>query len=151
MYKIIKKSVSGKRNKNFHITLKLFVSFKTLFLITIFFKMIFIPTVLAWQSEELSYEEDTEILMHDIRDIVNEHRVAKDATLKPDRITLGILHATISVPDDFRTIQNAIDAAIDEDIIEVGSGIYNENLDINGKKITLKGEDNGLIRVSTQL
>ncbi len=45
---------------------------------------------------------------------------------------------TINVPEDYSTIQAAIDAAIDGDTISVGSGTYNENIVIN-KNIKLIG------------
>ena len=48
------------------------------------------------------------------------------------------LAATISVPADYTSIQAAIDAAQDGDVIEVQSGIYYENVDIN-KPLTLRG------------
>ncbi len=46
---------------------------------------------------------------------------------------------TIVVPDDYATIQAAIDSALDGSVIHVKSGIYHENLKIN-KSISLIGE-----------
>ena len=50
--------------------------------------------------------------------------------------------ATINVPDDYPTIQGAIDAAVNGDIVEVGDGTYkgigNRNIDINGKDIIVR-------------
>lgn len=46
--------------------------------------------------------------------------------------------ATIKVPDDFDSIQIAIDNAANGDIIEVSGGIYFENVNIN-KQIILRG------------
>jgi hypothetical protein len=48
--------------------------------------------------------------------------------------------ATIYVPDDYATIQAAIDAASDGDTVIVRPGSYVENLGITGKGITLKSE-----------
>jgi|GEM_PF-1809725 len=48
--------------------------------------------------------------------------------------------ATIYVPDDFPTIQTAIDAAVDNDLVIVKPGTYLENIDFVGKKITVKSE-----------
>jgi len=47
---------------------------------------------------------------------------------------------TITVPDDYPTIQAAIDAASSGDTIFVRAGVYAENLVVN-KKISLIGED----------
>ena len=49
-------------------------------------------------------------------------------------------YATFYVPDDYVTIQAAIDAAIDGDRIVVRSGTYTENIDFKGKTLELIGE-----------
>ena len=49
--------------------------------------------------------------------------------------------ATIFVPENFPTIQEAIDYSIDGDTIFVSSGTYYENINFNGKNIVLIGED----------
>ncbi|MCK4312984.1 MAG: right-handed parallel beta-helix repeat-containing protein [Candidatus Cloacimonetes bacterium] len=43
----------------------------------------------------------------------------------------------INIPDDFPTIQQGIDSAIDSDTIMVQPGNYFENIDYNGKNITI--------------
>ena len=48
--------------------------------------------------------------------------------------------ATIHVPGDLPTIQNAIDAAADGDLVLVAPGLYVENLDFLGKPITVQAE-----------
>ena len=48
--------------------------------------------------------------------------------------------ATIVVPDDYATIQSAVDAAQDGDRIYVKTGIYSENIVVN-KSISLIGEN----------
>jgi parallel beta-helix repeat protein len=48
--------------------------------------------------------------------------------------------ATIYVPDDYTTIQEAIDAAVDGDTIIVKPGTYVENIDFVGKAINLTSE-----------
>lgn len=50
-------------------------------------------------------------------------------------------NVTINVPEDFPTIQGAIDYAIDGDIINVSAGTYYENINFNGKNISVIGED----------
>jgi parallel beta-helix repeat protein len=49
---------------------------------------------------------------------------------------------TITVPDDYATIQGAVNAANDGDTINVRAGTYYENVIIN-KKVSLVGEDRG--------
>ena len=46
--------------------------------------------------------------------------------------------ATLYVPDDFATIQAAIDAAVAEDTIRVRPGTYFEHLQIVDKNLTLE-------------
>ena len=52
-----------------------------------------------------------------------------------------LLNTTIHVPEDFPTIQAAIDYSIDGDSILVSAGIYYENINFNGKNISVIGED----------
>ena len=47
---------------------------------------------------------------------------------------------TCHVPDDFATVQEAIDAVLDGDIIVLRPGIYAENIDFSGKAITVRSE-----------
>jgi hypothetical protein len=50
------------------------------------------------------------------------------------------LAATINVPADYTTIQEAIDAASDGDVVKVSSGYYNEQVDFLGKAIAVMSE-----------
>lgn len=46
---------------------------------------------------------------------------------------------TINVPGDYPTIQQAIDAAVNGDVVKVANGTFQENIDLKGKAITLQG------------
>lgn len=52
-----------------------------------------------------------------------------------------VIDATFTVPDDYSTIQEAINAAEDGDVIMVRPGQYNESINFNGKNITLRSLD----------
>ncbi len=52
------------------------------------------------------------------------------------------LAATINIPADYSTIQGAIDAAVDGDLILAAPGAYLENIDFLGKAITLRSQGN---------
>ena len=47
---------------------------------------------------------------------------------------------TLYVPDDFNSIQGAIDASENSDTILVDPGIYFENINFNGKSIVLSSK-----------
>ena len=51
------------------------------------------------------------------------------------------LGATITVPDDYATIQAAIDAAAEGDTIQVRAGEYQEVIDFGVKNLTLESID----------
>ncbi len=51
------------------------------------------------------------------------------------------ISTTIYVPDDYPTIQAAIDASFDGDVIVVRSGTYVENIDFLGKAVVLMSEE----------
>ena len=52
--------------------------------------------------------------------------------------SLSVEAAEITVPDDFATIQEAIDGAGAGDTILVRPGVYKENVDFKGKAVTLR-------------
>lgn len=57
----------------------------------------------------------------------------------------GVWSATLNVPGAYASIQEAIDSAVDGDLIQVAAGTYsgdkNVNLDTKGKSITILGVD----------
>ena len=62
------------------------------------------------------------------------------------------LTATIVVPDDYPTIQGAIDAAVTGDVVVVRAGIWVENIDLADKAIKVRSlagaEHTGILRVA---
>jgi pectin methylesterase-like acyl-CoA thioesterase len=51
-----------------------------------------------------------------------------------------VVATEIVVPDDYPTIQQAVNAASDGDIVRVRAGTYIEDIVINGKSLSLIGE-----------
>ncbi len=56
-------------------------------------------------------------------------------------VSVMAMGATIHVPDDYGTIQAAIDASSNGDLILVEADTYTENIDFLGKAITVRSED----------
>ncbi|MHC4153938.1 MAG: DNRLRE domain-containing protein [Planctomycetota bacterium] len=62
------------------------------------------------------------------------HSSAQTMTVEVDNPPSGLL-----VPDQFPTIQEAINAAVTGDIVSVAPGVYEEEIDFLGKAITVQG------------
>jgi hypothetical protein len=59
----------------------------------------------------------------------------------PVSVTITVIPTTILVPDDYPTIQHAIDDAFPGDIIMVAPGLYEEHIEFSGKNVTLTSID----------
>jgi hypothetical protein len=46
--------------------------------------------------------------------------------------------STLRVPSEYATIQSAIDASFDGDVVEVGPGLYAESINLGGREITVR-------------
>ena len=95
---------------------------------------VLVPTPGQWDG---TYVESGSVLFMD-----NTFHMWYSGSLYPDASNLWrIGHATapviINVPDDFTTIQGAIDAASDGNIVLVDEGTYYENINFKGKAITV--------------
>ena len=55
--------------------------------------------------------------------------------------------ATIYVPDNYNTIQAAVDAASPGDMIIVRDGTYTENVDVNKDHLTIKSENGAEVTI----
>ena len=55
-------------------------------------------------------------------------------------ITSSLYGTIISVPDDFSTIQEAINSSVEGDSVIVANGTYYESIDFLGKEITVASQ-----------
>ena len=95
---------------------------------------------LNWEIEDITLSLDSSSVP------VGPHtailRVAAPDAVYSQRILTVYVADKIDVPGEYPTIQAAIDAAQDGDIVEIANGIYtgvgNKNLDFTGKAITVR-------------
>jgi pectin methylesterase-like acyl-CoA thioesterase len=57
----------------------------------------------------------------------------------------------IAVPDDFATIQEAVDAAAPGDLILISPGTYNEAVDVATDNLTIRGLDRNTVVLDGEL
>ena len=69
------------------------------------------------------------------------HRVGGRGVRSPATTSARRGGATIEVPDDHATIQDAVDAAAPGDLILVSPGIYHEAVNVTTPELTIRGLD----------
>lgn len=74
---------------------------------------------------------------------------AADTTVSPE--TTGATQGAITVPDDFPTIQAAVDAALPGDLILVKPGTYNEAVNVTTDGITIRGLERNTVILDGKL
>ena len=64
-----------------------------------------------------------------------------DSSKTPSTPKAGTVDGALRVPEDYKTIQAAVDAAKSGDLIMVGEGTYKEAVDVETDDITIRGVD----------
>ncbi len=82
-------------------------------------------------------------------DLIYQSSQIPEVPVPPTDTTIRTIPATLRVPTDYSTIQSAINASIDGDIITISKGTYKENLVIN-KNLKLIGESAGYTTIDGQ-
>jgi len=102
------------------------------------------PDGLAWSSEEPLTAGRHDIPLSSATGTCYILFAGARAMIENLEVSLSPQAATIYVPKDFRTIQEALDFAKDGDVVEVQAGAYsgsgNWDLDFGGKRITLRSK-----------
>ncbi len=64
-----------------------------------------------------------------------------DAPVATDAVDAGAADGVLSVPEEFATIQEAVDAASPGDLVLISPGVYNEAVNVTTDEITIRGLD----------
>ena len=64
-----------------------------------------------------------------------------DAPVATDAVDAGAADGVLSVPEEFTTIQEAVDAASPGDLVLISPGVYNEAVNVTTDEITIRGLD----------
>ena len=59
--------------------------------------------------------------------------------------TTGDSDRVLQVPDDFATIQEAVDAAVPGDLVLIGPGTYHEAVNVTTDELTIRGLDRNTV------
>jgi len=100
---------------------------------------------IGWSSPQTLEPGTHDILMESVRGTCYVIFFGTEVLIDNLHVSLYALPATIRVPQDAATIQQAIDAASDGDTVEVARGTYagagNRDIDFRGKAITVRSTD----------
>lgn len=66
-------------------------------------------------------------------------------------MALPALAADLRVPSEYTSIQAAVEAAKDNDVIRIASGVYKEQVRIQSKKLTLIGQPGATLRATDKM
>jgi len=64
-----------------------------------------------------------------------------DAPMATDAVNTGAEDGVLAVPEEFDTIQDAVDAASPGDLVLISPGVYNEAVNVTTDEITIRGLD----------